>query len=205
MADKAQAEQPSQPEKSVQFRLSTIFVLTLVAGILAAFLSPKGSDMMLAGLVTSLASLIFALLVGYIRPPLVDRLFWGIVVAAMMQAVCANVILLDRTGIYAWPLVAGFAAVAASGNSNRYGRMILAAATAGLIIFAYIAWLGASNKVILAYVTCASVGGAMLTILVDVTKWLEQARRIPQPAIGLALVLAAIGFSVVAPTVIPGW
>jgi branched-subunit amino acid transport protein len=205
MADEANAVQPSQAEKSVQFRLSTIFVLTLVAGILAAFLSPHGNDLMLAGLVTTVTSLIFALAVGYVRPPLVDRVFWGIVVAAMMQAVCANVILLDRTGIYAWPLVAGFAAVAAAGTSNRYGRMLLAAATAGLIIFAYIAWLGASNVLILAYVTCASVGGALLTILVDVTKWLEQTRRIPPPAIGLALVLAAIGFSVVAPTVIPGW
>lgn len=205
MADEAPNEQPSQPAESVQFRLSTIFVLTLVAGILAAFLNPRGNDMMLAGLVTTTASLIFAFAVGYIRPPLVDRIFWGIVVAAMMQAVCANVILLDRSGIYAWPLVAGFAAVAASGNSNRYGRMIIAAATAGLIILAYIAWLGASNALILAYVTCASVGGALLTILVDVTKWLEQTRRIPQPAIGLALVLVAIGFSVVAPKVIPGW
>ncbi len=205
MADEAPTEQSSPSDKSIQFRLSTIFVLTLVAGILAAFLRPHGNDMMLSGLVTTVTSLIFALAVGYVRPPLVDRVFWGIVVAAMMQAVCANVILLDRTGIYAWPLVAGFAAVAASGNSNRYGRMIIAAATAGLIIFAYIAWLGASNAVILAYITCASVGGALLTILVDVTKWLEQTRRIPQPAIGLALVLAAIGFSVAAPKVVPGW
>lgn len=205
MVDQATIEHASQPDKSIQFRLSTIFVLTLVAGILAAFLSPHGNDMMLAGLVTTLTSLIAALVVGFVRPPLVDRVFWGIVVTAMMQAVCANVILLDRTGIYAWPLVAGFAAVAASGNSNRYGRMIIAASTAGLIIFAYIAWLGGSNAVILAYITCASVGGALLTMLIDVTKWLEQSRHIPQPVIGLSLVLAAIGFSVVAPRVIPGW
>ncbi len=75
IAEEAKARQPSQPEKSVQFRLSTIFVLTLVAGILAAFLSPRGNDLMLAGLVTTVTSLIFAILVGYVRPPLVDRVF----------------------------------------------------------------------------------------------------------------------------------
>ena len=205
MAEDARQEKLAPPDTSIQFRLSTIFVLTLVAGILAAFLRPRGYDMMLAGMVTVITTLIFALAVGFVRPPLTDRVFWGIVAAAMMQAVCANVILLDRTGIYAWPLVAGFAAVAAAGNSSRYGRMIVAAATAGFIISVYIAWLGASSGLIISYVTCASIGGVFLTLLVDVTKWLEKVRHIPQPAIGLALVLGAIGFSVVAPTIIPGW
>ena len=206
MADQSPpTESNATGQRPLQFRLSTIFALTLIASILAAFLRPRGNDLMLAGAVTTFCSLLFALVVGSFRPPRIDRVFWGVVVAAMMQAVCAEVILLDRTGIYAWPLVAGFAAVAAAGNSNRYGRMILAAGTAGVIILAYIVWLGATTSVIIAYVACASIGAALLTFLIDVTKWLEQTRRIGQPAIGLGLVLAAIGFSVVAPRLIPGW
>ncbi|HUS39782.1 MAG TPA: hypothetical protein VMX74_10050, partial [Pirellulales bacterium] len=66
-------------DKTLQFRLSTLFVLTLIASILAAFLSSLGSDMMLAGAVTIVASLLFAMAVGSFRPPLVDRIFWGVV------------------------------------------------------------------------------------------------------------------------------
>lgn len=198
--------QPSVPsQQSVQFRLSTMFVLTLIAGILAAFLSPRGNDLMLAGVITTASSLAFGLFVGSLFPPRLDRVFWGVVVAAMMQAVTANVILLDRTGIYAWPIVAGFAAVSAAGQSNRYRRMVLAAVSAGSLIFGYISWLGANQGLILAYVTCASIGGALLVLLIDLTRWLRTSLRIPPPAIGLVLVLAAIGFSLAAPSTIPGW
>lgn len=190
----------------LQFRLSTIFVLTLIATVLAAFLSPRGNDMLLAGFVTTVASLLFGLVVGMIRAPLVDRIFWGVTVAAMMQAVCAEVILLDRQlEIYAWPITAGFAAVVSAGRSNLYFRMIASAATAGTLIAAYVVWVSSTPIVIVSYVACAAIGGALLNILVDGVGWLERVGRIPQPAVALALVLGAIGFSLAAPKLIPGW
>lgn len=189
----------------LQFRLSTIFVLTLVASILAAFLNPKGSDMLLAGMATTAVSLLFALVIGYFRSSIADRVFWAVVVAAMMQAVAANVILLDRSGIYAWPIVAGFAAAIAAGKSNLYFRMLAASATAAVTIIPYVVSLEPKAPVILSYVTCAAIGGALLTIMIDLVRWAEQKHRIPQPAIGLTLVIAAIGFSVLAPQLIPGW
>jgi len=76
MADESPPE--SQPQESVQFRLSTIFVLTLIASILAAFLSPRGNDLMLAGVISVVGSALFALVVGYVRPPLANRVFWGV-------------------------------------------------------------------------------------------------------------------------------
>ncbi|MFK8113680.1 MAG: hypothetical protein AB8B91_15870 [Rubripirellula sp.] len=192
-------------QASLQFRLSTIFVLTLIATILAAFLNPRGSDRMLAALVTVLCSLAFACVVGFLRPPLVDRVFWGVVVAAMMQAVCAEVILLDRSGIYAWPIVAGFSAVIAAGQSGFYQRMAATAVIAGLIIGAYVISMSSPMTVVIAYIVCAAIGGALLTVLIDSVRWSEHRFRIPQPAIGLTLVLAAIAFSVTAAKLIPGW
>ncbi len=194
-----------QPPRAIQFQLSTIFVLTLVASILAAFLSPRGNDLMLAGMICVMGSLIFALVVGYLRPPLADRVFWGVVIAAMMQAVCAEVILLDRSGIYAWPLAAGLAAVVAAGDASLVIRSVLSSLTAAAIIAVYVISLSVSNVAIVSNVVCAAIGGALLTCLIDVVQWTSHRRRIPQPAIGLVLVLAAIGFSVAAPKWIPGW
>ncbi len=189
----------------LQFRLSTVFVLTLVASLLAAYLNPQGSDLLLAGLVTITASLLLAIAVGYVRPPIADRVFWAVVVSAMMQAVTANVILLHRSGIYAWPIVAGFAATIAAGKSSRYVRMFFAAAAAAVSILPYVISLDSNVPVIIAYVICAAIGGALLTILVDFVRWAEQKYHIPQPAIGLMLVVAAIGFSTVASQIVPGW
>lgn len=194
------------PRQPIQFRLSTIFVITLIVGVLAAFLNPLGPDLLMAGAVTAMASLLFALLVGAIWPPIVERLFWGIVVAAMMQAVCATVILLDRDlGIYAWPLAAGFAAVVAVGDGNRFRRMISPALMAGSIIAIYVLYVGGTAVVATPLVACAAIGGALLAILVELVGRFERARKIPPSAIGLAMVLAAIGFSSIASEVIPGW
>ena len=203
MVDQAPLE--AEPRKATQFRLSTIFVLTLIAGILAAFLSPRGNDLMLSGMISVVGTALFALAVGHRRPPLADRVFWGVVIAAMMQAVCAETTLLDRTGIYAWPLSAGFAAVIAAGPASLYRRMALSAAMAGTIIAGYVVSLGGTTTVVIAYVSCAAIGGALMTILVDSVNWLERKLRIPQPAIGLVLVLGAMGFALGAPRVIPGW
>jgi hypothetical protein len=207
MAEPSPHIQPKLTDKkALQFRLSTIFVLTLVAGVLAAFLSPRGNDLMVAGAFTTVGSLLFALAVGSIWPPLIDRVFWGVVVAAMMQAVCATVILFDHDkGIYAWPLAAGVAAVMAAGGSNRFGRMMIASAMAGGIIALYMIIAGGTAIAIGANVACAAIGGALLAILVEFVGWMERTRKIPQPAIGLALVLAAIGFSLIASKVVPGW
>jgi hypothetical protein len=41
-----------QQENTIRFRLSSIFVLTLIASILAAFLSARNNDLMLAGLMS---------------------------------------------------------------------------------------------------------------------------------------------------------
>ncbi|HUS38834.1 MAG TPA: hypothetical protein VMX74_05260, partial [Pirellulales bacterium] len=118
----------------------------------------------------------------------------------------AKVILFDHDkGIYAWPLAAGFAAVTAASNSHRFRRMFLAAVMSGTVIAFYIMSTSAMAIVMLASVACAAIGGALLSLLIEVVGWLERTRKIPQPAIGLALVLAAIGFSLVAKHVIPGW
>lgn len=188
----------------IQFQLSTIFILTFIATIMAAFLNPRGSDLLLAGTVTVMANLGFALAVGKFRPPLADRVFWGIVVTAMMQVVCATVTLLDRSGIYAWPILAGFAAVIAAGNACMYRRMVWSSVMAGSLISIYVLAL-AANEAAIAYIICAAIGGCLLAIMVTFIRWAERRFRIPQPAIGLTMVLAAIGFSQVAPQVIPGW
>ncbi len=203
MADKATDQ--SQPQKAIQFRLSTIFVLTLIASILAAFLSPRGYDLMLAGLISVVGSAVFALFVGYVSPPLANRIFWGVVIAAMMQAVCAETTLLDRSGIYAWPLAAGFAAVIAASPGSLYRRMVFAAAMAAIIIAGYVVSLGSTASVTIPHVACAGIGGALMAILIAAVNWLEQERRIPQPAVGLVLVLGAMAFALAAPRVIPGW
>jgi len=207
MVDRSPPVESNPTETSrLQFRLSTLFVVTLVAGVLAAFLRPRGHDLMMAGAITSSASLLFALIVGAVRPPIVERLFWGIVVAAMMQVVSATVILFDhQMGIYAWPLAAGFAAVVAVGQWSRAGRMTIAALVASTIIATYVLIAGGSIAVVAAIVACAAIGGALLAILIELVGRLEQIRKIPQSAIGLAMVLAAIGFSLVADNVIPGW
>ena len=207
VADNSSQPDPNQSpaREGLQFRLSTIFVLTLVASILAAYLNPKGSDMLLAGLVTVASSLVFALAVGYFRVPQMDRVFWAVVVAAMMQAVAANVTLLDRMGIYAWPIVAGFVATVAAGKSNMYFRMMVAATTSAVLIVPYVLSVDNDSPVVVSYVVCAAIGGALLTIMIDFVRWIEQRYRVAQPLIGLTLVIAAIGFSVFAPHVIPGW
>ncbi|EMI20850.1 membrane protein [Rhodopirellula maiorica SM1] len=194
-----------QRDELLQFRLSTIFVLTLIASILAAFLRPRGNDLMIAGMVTTISCLAFGMLVGKLRPPLMQRVFWGVVVAAMMQAVASNTILLDRKGIYGWPIAAGFAAVVASGNSNLYRRMFQAAVAAATVVAIYMASVPANWTTSIANSICAAIGGALLAVLVEVVNWLQRKTHIPLPITGLALVLSAIVFAAIAPIMIPGW
>ena len=114
-----------------------------------------------------MASLLFGFAVGSLRPPVVERVFWGVVVAAMMQTVCATVILFDHDkGIYAWPLAAGFAAVPAASDGYRIRRMLLAAAISGTVITIYMLSTTAALYEILANVVCALIGGAF-TVVVD--------------------------------------
>ena len=190
---------------ALQFRLSTIFVLTLVATLLAAFLNPRGSDLLLAGVITVTACFAIGLIIGKLCPPMVDRVFWGVVVAAMMQAVTAHVTLLDRAGIFAWPMVAGLSAIAASGKSHLYRRMLLAAVTGGITITPYVVPLSFDHTVTAAFVCCAAIGGALLAALIESVRWLEKRYRISQPMIGLALVVAAMAFSYSAKQLIWGW
>jgi hypothetical protein len=189
----------------LQFRLSTIFVLTLVATVLAAYLSPLGNDLLLAGLTSAVVSLVVAFAVGSIRPPLVDRVFWGMVVAAMMQAVCADIDKLDRLEIFAWPITAGVAAVFAVGCDNMYRRMVLAGLAAGLCFAGFATNINASTTILALNVICAVIGGALLAVMITLISWLEKRYKLPQPAIGLVMVLSAIGFAIVAPVWIPGW
>ena len=202
------ADEDEEPEenRTLQFRLSTIFSITVIASVLTAFLSRHGNDLILAGAVSMVASLVFGLAVGYVRPPLADRVFWGVVVAAMMEVVCATVILFDHgRGIYAWPIAAGFAAVTAANSGKRFQRMFVAAATSGAIISIY-AFSTTDNPLdVLAIVACAAIGGALLAILIESMSWLEQTYKIPSSLTGLGLVLAAIVFSVIGKHVIPGW
>ena len=190
---------------ALQFRLSTIFVLTLIATLLAAFLNPRGSDLLLAGAITVTSCLVIALIIGKLFPPLVDRVFWGVVVAAMMQAVTAYVTLLDRAGIFAWPIVAGLAAIVAAGQSNLYRRMLLAAITGGTAIVPYVVPLSFDHTVTAAFVVCAAIGGALLAAMVDTVRWLEKRYRISQPVIGLTLVVGAMAFSYSAKQLVWGW
>ena len=192
--------------RTLQFRLSTIFAITLIASVLTAFLSFHGNDLVLAGAVTMFASLLFGLAVGSVRPPLFDRAYWGVVIAAMMEVVCATVILFDHDkGIYAWPLAAGFAAVTAAGNGQRFRRMLVAAVTSGTIVAIYALSTSATTLEVLAIVACAAIGGALLAILIESVDSLERTQKFSQAAIGLGLVLAAIMFSFVGKHVIPGW
>lgn len=188
-----------------QFRLSTLFVVTLAATILAAFLNPRGHDHMLAGSIAVVLSMVLGFLVGIRFPPQAERVFWGMVVAAMMQAVCAEVILYDRRGVLAWPIAAGVAAVFVAARSGLYRRMVLGAGTASCVIAGYTLLAGAPAVVAGAMIACAAIGGALMTVLVDVVRWAETRFRVPQPAIGLSLVLCAIAFSVTAPRIFPGW
>ncbi|TWU02657.1 hypothetical protein [Stieleria varia] len=192
-------------ETALQFRLSTLFVVTLAATILAAFLNPRGEDHMMAGAVATVAAMALGFLVGTWFPPRAERVFWGMVIAAMMQAVAAEVILYDRKGILAWPLAAGFAAVFAASRSGLYRRMIYGAATSSAVIGIYMGVVRAPSSVVIAVVGSAAIGGALLPVLIEMVRWIETRYRIPQPAIGLTLVIAAIGFSVAAPRLIPGW
>ncbi|GAA4460033.1 hypothetical protein GCM10023156_40430 [Novipirellula rosea] len=195
----------SPRDELLQFRLSTIFVLTLIASILAVFLRPRGNDLMIAGMVSTISSLAFGMLVGKVRPPLMQRVFWGVVVAAMMQAVVSNTILLDRKGIYGWPIAAGFAAVVAAGNSNLYRRMIQGAIAAATVVAIYMVSLPTDSITGFANTICAAIGGALLAVLVDVVNFLQRRTTVPLPITGLALVLVAMAFATVAPTLIPGW
>ncbi len=192
-------------KKTLQFRLSTIFVLTLVATVLAAFLSPRGNDLLLSGMLTAVGAATFALAVGYFWPPLVDRVFWAIVVTAMMQAVCAEVDLLARLEIFAWPATAGVAAAMAVGHRNLYIRMVMSGLAAGLCFAAFATQIDARLADLVMNIVCATIGGALLAVLISVIQWLEEKYRLPQPAIGLVMVLAAIVFAVLAPRMIPGW
>ncbi|TWU59492.1 hypothetical protein Poly51_22800 [Rubripirellula tenax] len=207
MSDDGESVDHAVPAKdTLQFRLSSIFVVTLVATILAAFLSARGHDMMLAGVVTTIASAAFALALGRLRPPRIDRVFWGVVVAAMMQVVASEVTLLDRqAGVYAWPIVAGFAAVVAAGRSPLYRRMLIAALTAAILILPYVIYFCGRPEAVVPYVICAAIGGALLTFMIDAVRWLEARFRVPQPLVGISLVLAAMAFATVAQRVIPGW
>jgi hypothetical protein len=86
-------------------------------------------------MLTAVGAAMFALAVGYFWPPLVDRVFWAIVVTAMMQAVCAQVDLLARLEIFAWPATADVAAAMAVGHRNLYIRMTLSLPFSGEIVF----------------------------------------------------------------------
>ncbi|GAA5509441.1 hypothetical protein [Novipirellula caenicola] len=207
VADPDQPSPQANPQRDdlLQFRLSTIFVLTLIASILAAFLRPRGNDLMIAGMVSTISSLAFGVIVGKIRPPMMQRVFWGVVVAAMIQAVASNTILLDRKGIYGWPIAAGFAAVVASGNSNLYRRMFQAAMVAAAVVAIYMASVPANATTSIANAICAAIGGALLAVLVEVVNAFQRKTHLPMPVTGLALVLAAIVFAVIAPIMIPGW
>ena len=189
-----------------RFRLSSLFVMTLIAAILTAFLNSHGRDLVLAGVVTMAACLLFGLAVGYVRPPGMRRLFWGVVIAAMIEVVCATVVLFDHDkGIYAWPLAAGFAAVVVAGEGSRWLRMIAGGVTAASLIAIYALTTNATTIDLLAIVACAAIGGALLALMIELVGWVERVTVISHPAIGLALVLAAIGFSLVGKQLIPGW
>ena len=193
------------PKQLIQFRISTLLIVTLAATIHAAFLNPRGPEHMLACCVAVSVSVSAGFILGRLRGRTVERMFWGMVIAAMMQAVCANVILYHRLGTYAWPVAAGLAAVVTADDSNRYLRMILGGVTSGAVVAIYFAIVGAGGSVMLPMVSCAAIGGALLTVLIEFFQTVEAKTRIPQPAIGLSLLLASIAFSQLAPTLIPGW
>jgi hypothetical protein len=182
-----------------------VFVLTLIASILAAYLSSRGEDLIPAGLLTVGTVAILAGVIGYFWPPLTDRIFWGIVVTAMMQAMTAQVILLDRSGIYGWPLTAGIAAVLAAGHTSLYPRMAAGAVAAGLSMTLFMLLIEAPTNAKMMNVISAAIGGALLGVLIQWFKWIDQKKIIPQPVVGLILVLAAIAFSQLAPRIVPGW
>lgn len=198
-----QPEESGQP--AIQFQLSTIFVLVLISGIMSAFLQSRGEENIPAALATVTVIAIFAIAVGSFRPPLTDRLFWGIVVTAMMQAIAAEVVLLDRFGVLGWPICAGIAAVCAAGRTTLYPRMIIGAIPAGIAMAIYSLTFEAPVHAKAMNVVSATIGGALLGMLIELILWVQSKRILPQPAIGLALVLGGIVFAVTAPKIIPGW
>ena len=196
---------PSKPPEIPQFRLSSLFLVTLAASILAAFLNPRGQQHMLAGALAVSIAMALGWAIGTISPPRSDRIFWGMVITAMMQAVCAEVILMDPRGVIAWPLCAGVAAVFVASRANIYRRMLVGAAVAAIVILVYTIIIAVPSHVMVPVVACAAIGGALMTVLVEIARWSEMRYRIPQPVVGLTLVIGSIFFSVTASHWIPGW
>jgi hypothetical protein len=200
------ASEPSKIEsKPIQFRLSTLMIMNLVAGIVIAYMRPQGTDLFLAAAVSIFFGGLFGLTIGRWQGLLVQRTFWGVTAPAMMLILVAKVDLYDRIEIYLWPILAAVAVVLAIGERSRYLRMILASVIPASAMMAAMAFISVCREAIVPNGLVVAIGGALSVLLVDLVRGVDQFRSDLYPWIGLALVLMSIAASETLPKWIPGW
>jgi hypothetical protein len=205
-SESSSSSEPSKvPSQPIQFRLSTLMIMNLVAGIVIAYMRPQGTDLFAAAALGVILGGLFGLTIGRWQGQVVQRTFWGITAPAMMLILVAKVDLSDRREVYVWPIVAAVVVVQAIGDRSRYVRMLLASLLPEILMIAAMAGIGANREVVLLNGLMAAIGGALSVILVDLVRGMEHFRSDLYPWVGLGMVLLTIAAAETLPRWIPGW
>ena len=190
---------------TIQFHLLSIFIVTMLASIVSGYLSSHSEHLVPVGIITISVTGSIAALIGVLWPPLMNRLFWAMVVTAMVQTVTAGVILLSEYSFYGWPITAGLGAIAAAESTSLYPRMLKSSLVVATSMTCFVLIIEAPLAAKIANVVTASIGGALLGAMIESFVWVERKQWATQPIIGFSLITATIVFSAMAPHLIPGW
>jgi hypothetical protein len=152
------------------------------------------------------AAILIGVALGLATRKLGDVVFWSAIGVCYGYLAVIHADLYDWTAEYAWPLVGGVVgAVAAIPSEGKlWRRMAFCAATAlGLIAIYEFASFGFQRD-LLPDLYCATLGGAMMGVGVDLVSRLEKATGIPRYALAVVLIAAAIACHTLAIHYIPG-
>lgn len=212
-------EQPPESGQ-LQFGIRTLMVLTVMASLIANYLSGYGKH----GFVVVGVAFPIAVLAGWLFGQLLGdkkiRIYWSVLTSVLFQIISANVFMLRYWDYFAWPIFAALAGSAISspiefsrglkklGGYNSTTRMLLGMLGGVAFYGAYISllWLtGAGWSWQTAEFAAFSGAGILIGVLIEACIWTDKKFNISQLYVAFVLVVLAIIFATFAASLIPGW
>lgn len=187
---------PAEPAAPFQFGIIDLLCLTFVAALATAYLRSHDLHAYLPGLLSITLAALLAVIIGRLRKSIATSVFWAVLLAAMMQVMVTEVILLHRTGVLVWPLATAFsAAIVATAAPHLYRRMLLGASCVGLPLTVYALLVARPFSLALPNIASAFIGGAGLAVVISLCQWLDTAKGIRQSISAAALASGAIAIA----------
>lgn len=190
----------------LRFGIGSLLWLTGIVSMVAAYVKSLGEFELTMGLFTFFVCCSIGVLWGIYDGAKAERFFWAMVAGVLMQIATFNVLLMHRTGMIAWPVIASMtAALIADGRGHLLSRMFVAAFSASLYYSVYMLLLRMPIATMWPEAVCAPIGGALLPVLMAICQRLSQRWQVSLMLIATLLIGLMIVVVVLGKRYVPGW